>query len=209
MQNGRAFIPSRHAEPALLPLRAALKGCYSGSNKTISASSRYQNNKTLKQVQGDGRKGFTLIELLVVILIIGILASVALPQYQRAVEKARFVQAVTLLETLHKACEVYYWTNGVYPTKRSQLDIDINLPENYSVVFYHPGVGDFALDMYIRQNGEVKLEYVHHLQRNGKPSQTKECRVWKDDPNLHYLCQRVSGKQNGSKTSSYTIYQFR
>ena len=56
-------------------------------------------------------KGFTLIELLVVVLIIGILASVAVPQYRKAVTKARTVRVLPLLRALANAEESFYMAN--------------------------------------------------------------------------------------------------
>ncbi len=70
-------------------------------------------------------QGFTLIELLVVVLIIGILAAAAVPQYQKVVERSKAVQAITLLKSIAQAQEAYLLANGNYATEFADLDIDM------------------------------------------------------------------------------------
>lgn len=79
------------------------------------------------------KKGFTLIELLVVVLIIGILSAIAVPQYQRVVTKARFVQMETATKAVQEAQRIYYMENSEYATDLEMLAV--SFPKNTETTF--------------------------------------------------------------------------
>ena len=67
--------------------------------------------------------GFTLIELLVVVLIIGILAAMALPQYFKAVERSRMTEAITIMDSVAKAQRRKFLQTNHYAEDFRGLDV--------------------------------------------------------------------------------------
>lgn len=69
--------------------------------------------------------GFTLIELLVVVLVIGILAAVAVPQYQLSILKTRLAAVRPILKAVAEAQDRLYISTGSYTTNFSDLDVEL------------------------------------------------------------------------------------
>ena len=139
------LIPSHPACGHPLPRTKTLWGRLSGARGAIGGFTLVEPLVNIGQVKPDasrkhtgklsgsrltykGSFGFTLIELLVVVLIIGILAAVALPQYQKTVNKARGAEVLVAMDSLEKAAASFYLENGTYTGFRADTS-PIAIPE--------------------------------------------------------------------------------
>ena len=115
------------------------------------------------------KHGFTLIELLVVVLVIGILAAVALPQYQKSVWKSRLSQIDVILDAAKKNIEMYVLSGDVQGTgvnlTGTSSDPDINMPGDcsYSEDFCLSSLGRYKVFMYAGLNYGYAFVYISNM----------------------------------------------
>ena len=88
--------------------------------------------------------GFTLIELLVVVLIIGILAAVAVPQYQKSVDKSRLMTLISLIKTVADAKNIHYMSTGEWARTFDVLSVDVPPEFTIADVTYYGQSANFA-----------------------------------------------------------------
>ena len=173
-----------------------------------------KKRKNMKKQQT--RRGFTLIELLIVVLIVAILAAIAVPQYQKAITKTRYIQAMTLGRKIAQAQQMYKLTNGSYAGRFDKLDIEMPSPtssrqdsETMEYYFYKWGYCWIHTDTYdaclIYLNSTARAWFLAYRE----PLSFFECRaIPKEDRRANALCQTVTGKNSGYDRGGMRIYRF-
>ncbi len=142
---------------------------------------------------------FTLIELLVVVLIIGILAAVALPQYQKAVAKSRFAALKPLAKAVKDAEEIYFDANGTYG---ALADLDVQAPAGASLTVGNTDGHDFVR----ASDTNLKNRYTLYFNHSENFAGNVYCEAEQNDSIALAVCEGEQGQDANVTRDGYKWY---
>ncbi len=142
--------------------------------------------------------GFTLIELLVVVLIIGILAAVALPQYQKAVAKSRFAALKPIAKAVKDAEEIYFDARGTYG---ALADLDVQTPAGTSLTLGNTDGHD-----YVRVSSSSGNRYTVYFNYSENFAGNVYCEAEQDNAVANAVCVAEQGQDANVARDSYKWY---
>ena len=142
--------------------------------------------------------GFTLIELLVVVLIIGILAAMTLPEYQRATELSRVGAALAFSRSVRDAVDRYYMAHGHFPATPEVLDIGVKSCPKYFSCLYEQLSSDGKFQLY-RSRGPFDYSIIARSAVSPYYPNTIYCAVQPSNQKGIEFCQQWGeGTNDGS-----------
>lgn len=114
------------------------------------------------------KAGFTLMEMLIVVLIMGILASIALPQYQQAVAHARFVGLMPMLKAVKDAQEEYWLIHRQYASTFSELGFHPSGFTSYAPAVPPEGEGEITDEHSWAHYNDQNSSHYQNIMRKGE-----------------------------------------